>query len=79
MEMRPRGKSQTGQQKRKKNGWPEEGGHFLHRPWIPPSGDKNSGLALPSPRLPSPKDQPFLGSQRSAGQWPLRPLPIPVT
>lgn len=49
MEMRPRGKSQTGQQKGKKNGWPEEGGHFLHRPWIPPSGDKNSELALPSP------------------------------
>lgn len=61
MEMQPRGKSQTGQQKEKKNGWPEEGGHFLHRPWIPPSGDKNCKLALPSPRLPSPRAPPFLG------------------
>lgn len=65
MEMQPRGKSQTGQQKEKKNGWPEEGGHFLHRPWIPPSGDKNSELVLPSPGLPSPRAQPFLGELKA--------------
>lgn len=79
VEMQPRGKSQTGQQKEKKNGWPEEGGHFLHRPWIPPSGDKNAELVLPNPRLPSPRAQPFLGELKATGQRPLRPLPAPVT
>ena len=48
------GRKPTGQQKgKKKNGWPEEGGHFLQRPWIPPSGDKNSEWPCPA-RTPLP-------------------------
>ena len=72
------GKSQTGS-RRKKNGWPEEGGHFLHRPWIPPSGDKNSEWPCPASDSPSPELSPSLGSQRPAAQRLLRPLPVPLT
>ena len=67
VEMRPREKANgAAERKKKKYGWPEEGGHFLHRPWIPPSGDKNSEWPCPAPDSALPHAQPFLGASEAS-------------
>lgn len=66
VEMRPREKANGAAERKKKYGWPEEGGHFLHRPWIPPSGDKNSERPCPAPDSALPHAQPFLGASEAS-------------
>ena len=73
------GRKPAGQQKGKKKWLAGRGRSLPPRPWIPPSGDKNSEWPRPARTPLPPTLSPSSGRQRPAGQRPSRPLPVPLS